>query len=132
MYVRNDQGLLRRLVYHFHSRPDVQLPSDDDPIQSIVEIDYGLAGRNPRAAKIYGPIPSKGTGLRAWVGFDYDTAGRLVGGTRQGLWPSYFKVTSGACEDVPERLFVILLAAHGGPWQPIDFSVYGSWPAGPR
>jgi hypothetical protein len=126
-YVRDDQGRLRQLIHHFHPGNDGQPLSEDDYVQSRVEIDYGLTGRNPREAVILygavGPIA---------VRFDYDSAGRLVGGSHPGPWPTYFKVTSGACEVVPERLFVILLGAHGGPWHPYEIGRNGIRPAGPR
>ena len=114
-YLRNSKGLLLQLIYHSHLGQDDRPPSDDDPILSRVEIDYGLGHHNPHEAVIF-----YRTLVRTSVRFDYDTSGRLTAGFRQGPWPSYFLVTSGACEAVPERLFVILLAAHGGPWHPFD------------
>jgi hypothetical protein len=60
-------------------------------------------------------------GERVSTRFEYDTAGRLIGGERQGPWPTYFSVTSGSCEAVPERLFVLLLSPRGDrgiPWSP--------------
>ncbi len=126
-YVRDDQGRLRQLIYHFHPGNDGQPPSEDDYVLSRVEIDYGTAGPSPRGAVMYygvvGPVA---------VRFDYDSAGRLVGGSHAGPWPTYFKVTAGACQAVPERLFVILLGAHGGPWHPYEIGRDGIRPAGPR
>src|ERR1019366_10044755 len=133
-YVRNAEGQLRQLIYHSHSSQDTSQPSDDDPVLSSVEIDCGLGARNPRGAIIYSPISSpRGTGQQASIRFDYDSGGRLIGGTRQGLWSSHFSVTGGVCEETPERLFVILLGAHGGPWHTLDFGRYGKTiVAGPR
>jgi hypothetical protein len=123
IYLRNSEGLLLQLIYHSHLGQDDRPPSDDDPILSRVEIDYGLGYHNPHEAVIF-----YRTLVRTSVRFDYDTSGRLTGGFRQGPWSSYFLVTSGACEAVPERLFVILLAAHSGPWYPFD----GNSRRGPR
>lgn len=130
-YLRNDQGQLVRLVYHAPVGQVGSSPSEDDPVQSLVELDYGLGGRNPRAATIYGAIWRGASGATASVRFDYDSAGRLTGGVRQGIWQSEFRVT-GACDTVPERIFVVLLASHGGPWNPFVTTRYGMRPNGPR
>jgi YD repeat-containing protein len=127
-YLRNSEGLLIQLIYHSHWGQDDRPLSDDDPILSRVDIDYGLGYHNPREAMIF-----YHTLARTSVRFDYDTSGRLTGGFRQGPWPSYFSVTNGACEAAPERLFVILLAPHGGPWYPFEGSSRrGLRPGSPR
>ncbi len=93
-----------------------------------MDIDDGLGYHDPREAVIF-----YRTLGQAPVRFDYDTSGRLTGGFRQGPWPSYFSVTSGACEAVPERLFVILLTTRGGPWYPFEGSNRrGLRPGSPR
>jgi hypothetical protein len=84
-----------------------------------VDIDDGLGYHDPREAMIF--YRSLGLALTS-MRFDCDTSGRLTGEFRQGPWPSHFSVTSGVCEAVPERLFVILLAAHRGPWYPFEGS----------
>jgi hypothetical protein len=126
-YARNDVGQLRQLVYHFNAGPDGQWLTEDDGVLSRVEVDYGLGGDKPREATIFYAL-----GERVPIRFDYDTAGRLIGGVRQGPWPTYFSVTSGLCEAVPERLFVLLLGPHGGPWHPFDSGRGGVRPTGPR
>jgi len=129
-YVRDDLGRLRQLLYHSHPGVDGKWLTDDDVLSNWVEIDYGLSGDQPREATIFysggGSVP---------VRFEYDTAGRMIGGSRPDVWPSSFSVTSDVCERPPERLFVLLLSANGGPWHPFNLggrSRPGVRPAGPR
>ena len=126
-YVRNDGGRIREIVYHFSAGPDGVWLTDDDTVLSRVEIDYGLDSAGPQNATILYKL-----GERIAVHFDYDTGGRLLGGSREGVLASVFALTSGPCATVPERLFVLLLAPHGGPWHPFDTGRSGVRPDGPR
>jgi hypothetical protein len=126
-YVRNDDGRIREIVYHFSAGPDGVWLTDDDTVLSRVEIDYGLDSAGPQNATILYKL-----GERIAVHFDYDTGGRLLGGSREGVLASVFALTSGPCATVPERLFVLLLAPHGGPWHPFDTGRSGVRPDGPR
>jgi hypothetical protein len=127
-YDRNFMGQLSQLVYYSNMGPDGQWLTEDDQVSSRVEIDYGLGGARPREATIFY------VGSRVPIRFDYDTSGRLTGGVWQaGAWASRFSVTSGSCEAVPERLFVLLLSAQGGPWNPFyGTRRLGIRPNGPR
>ncbi len=126
-YERNDLGQIRHLVYYFSAGPDGRWLTGDDGVWSRVEIDYGLGSDKPRDATI-----SSALGEHVAVRFDYDSADRLTGGVRQGIWPSHFSVVGGLCEEVPERLFVLLLSPNGGPWHPFTGGRRGAQPASPR
>jgi hypothetical protein len=125
-YVRNDDGQIHAIVYHFTAGRDGEWLTDDDTVLSRVEIDYGLDSESPRNATIFYSL-----GERATIHFDYDNGGRLLGGSREGAFPTTFVLTS-PCAPVTERLFVLLLAPHGGPWHPFVTSRGGVWAAGPR
>jgi hypothetical protein len=126
-YVRNDDGRIREIVYHSFAGPDGVWLTDDDIVLSRVVIDYGLDSASPQDAMILYTL-----GERVAVHFDYDADGRLLGGSRDGAFASVFALTSGPCATVPERLFVLLLGPHGGPWHPINAGRSGARQAGPR
>ena len=125
-YVRNDDGHIHEIVYHFTAGRDGEWLTGDDTVLSRVEIDYGLDSESPRNATIFYSL-----GEPALIHFDYDNGGRLLGGSREGAFPTTF-VLSSPCSTVPERLFVLLLAPHGGPWHPFVTSRGSVWAAGPR
>jgi hypothetical protein len=126
-YVRNDDGRIREIVYHSFAGPDGVWLTDDDIVLSRVVIDYGLDSASPQDAMILYTL-----GVRVAVHFDYDADGRLLGGSRDGAFASVFALTSGPCATVSERLFVLLLGPHGGPWHPINAGRSGARQAGPR
>jgi hypothetical protein len=126
-YVRNDAGQIREILYHSTAGPDGVWLTDDDTVLSRVEIDYGLGSDSPRSAIILYAL-----GERIAVHFDYDPAGRLLGGSQEGAFPTVFVLNGGSCETVPERLFVLILSPHGGPWHPFVTSRGSVRPAGPR
>jgi hypothetical protein len=128
-YTRDELGRLIEITYHSKPGVDGRWFTDDDFALSRVELNYESGERNPREARVF--YNSLGLPVRSdyehrgglSVTFVYDTEGRLTGGVRQDYWPTYFSVTSGACSAISERLFVLLLGAHGGPWHP--FSTQG-------
>jgi hypothetical protein len=125
-YSRDDLGRISEIIYHANSGPDGQWFTVDDGVSSRVEVGYENGSSTPKEATIFDNRSG-----RLSVHFDYDDEGRLVGGTRQYYWPTYFSVTRGVCREVPERLFVLLLGSHGGPWRPYNAG-RGVLPAGPR
>ena len=126
-YSRDYLGRIIEIIYHANSGADGQWFTEDDGLTSRVEVTYENSDSTPKEATILydrsGKVP---------VQFDYDDEGRLVGGTRQCYWPTYFLVAGGVCREVPERLFVILLGSHGGPWLPYPGGRRSIRPPGPR
>ena len=127
-YSRDDLARVIKII--FHSKPLATdgrwWITDDNFILSWAELSYENGERNPSGATIFYDI-----GGGQPVRFDYDTQGRLTGGFRQDYLPTYFTVTGGACSEVPERLFVLLLGPHGGPWHPY-YLRRSAHAAGPR